>query len=125
MIDIRSVTEADIARVLKFCADNGRRQPSDIGTSVLAENRETGEIVGFFHIAPKLFLDPLVIDAGLGKIERVKILERLCDVVSGILTTTPTKQIYFTAEGDEFVALLEKKYDVKEFTKETTYVGEF
>lgn len=123
MIDIRVVKEQDVERVVRFCTENGKRVPKEIGTSMIAERRETGEILGFFHVAPKLFLDPLVVSKDVGKIEALRLYERLLDVVSGIVSNTGNK-IYFTAEGDEFISFLQKKYQIEEYTKETTYLGE-
>lgn len=124
MIDIAQVKEEDIARIAKFCQDNGKRLPKEAGASVYAENRETGEILGYVHVATKTFIDPFVLDEKLSVVQRVRVLERLFDTVTGLCIATGNKDIYFTAMGKDFIEFLEKKYGVEKYTDEATYIGE-
>ena len=141
-ITIRVATKEDHERILEFCSRNKRRIPTEWGMGLIAERvdkREvrsqksedasttlsmTAEIVGYVNLCVKTFIDPFVIEDGLGVGTNVRILKEMMTLVRGILIgMNTTSDVYFTASGKEFISTVEKMFGVKKFTDEKMFVA--
>lgn len=120
MLNVRQATEQDWEAIKDLCFKYNRRLPSGIGFGSVVVNEENS-IVGFAHIEPKIFIDPLVIDEDRKPVEKVRIIDALGNFIGGHLATIGAKTVYYTAEGEEFTNFLEKKFNSELFTEEATY----
>ena len=80
-----------------------------------------GKIVGYVHVCTKTFIDPMVVSMDRHPVERIKTIHDLMTTVRGICYESGVNQVYFTAEGEDFIKFLEKKFDIELFTKEQLY----
>lgn len=120
MINVRRYTESDAEAIKNLCTKYNKRLPSEFGFMFVAIS-ENGEIIGFANIAPKLFIDPFVIDEDKMPVEKVKIFDAMGHFINGYINTTDVKNLYFTASGEGFISFLKKRFNAEEFTSEKTY----
>lgn len=120
MINVRLYTENDTEAIKNLCIKYNKRLPSEYGFMLVA-TLENGEIIGFANVAPKLFIDPFVVDEGKTPIEKIKIFDAMGHFIKGHISTAGINNIYFTASGEEFVSFLKKRFNAEEFTDEKTY----
>lgn len=116
---IRRAREEDYEKIKEFCVKNNKRIPNEMGWGIISEER--GEINGFVHVAPKYFLDPLVVDESLHPVARIRIIQEILNTCNGACMVNGIDRIYFTAEG-KFVEFLEGKFGVEKFTTEDVYI---
>jgi len=116
---IRRATPEDFPKIEEFCTKNKKRPPSEVGWGIISE--KDGEIDGFVHLAPKMFIDPMVVDETLHPIERIRIIDGILNVCTGLCIANGVDRVYFTASGD-FVDFLEKRFGVEKFSTEDIYI---
>ena len=120
MLKVRQATEKDLDAIKNLCYKYNKRLPSEYGFGLVCVNNEN-EVVGFANIAPKIFIDPLVIDEGRLPVEKIKILDAMGHFINGNLSTNGVKTVYYTAEGEDFTNILDKMFGSELFTEEKTY----
>ena len=116
---IRKATLEDWEKIVDFCHVNNKRLPSEIGVGIVDE--VDGNIVGYVHVCTKTFIDPMVVSMDRHPVERIKTIHDLMTTVRGICYESGVNQVYITAEGEDFIKFLEKKFDIELFTKEQLY----
>lgn len=120
MIKVRQATEQDLEEIKDLCFKYNRRLPSEYGFGLVCVDNEN-KIVGFANVAPKIFIDPLVLDEGRNPVEKVRVLDAMATFIGGNLATNGIKTVYYTAEGEEFIDILSRRFGSELFTEEKTY----